>query len=101
MKRTKELVGTDLSFEIGYDAGGIGHYVTIAINGAFWDHREFGEDRAAAEAFFADPTAADRNQIARVEAADAARDAAMAPYRAMQYTRITTGRRVGAKPGAA
>jgi hypothetical protein len=99
MKRTKELAGSNLSFEIDYYS--IGWIVTININGQLWDHREYGEDQAAAEAFFADPTAADRKQAERMEALQRKREEDSIPYYAADFVRVSRGRRVGAKPTAA
>ena len=74
--------------------------VEVYLNGAFWDHRSFGTE-GEADAFVADPLAADRAKSEAKASRDEAREAEEAKYRAHSMARTSRGRRVAPKPGHA
>lgn len=92
MKRT--IPGTPFSLEAFQDSGIF--YVSIEIDGEFWDHREFSSE-AEQMAFFSDPFAREREAAARGEALARKRAIAEAPYYARDYVRVSTGRRIAPK----
>jgi hypothetical protein len=75
-------------------------YVEIYIGGQFWDHRQF-LTRDEAEAFRADPLSEDRKRSNLAHAHRIKRQIEEMKYRAFGYEKISTGRKIGRKPGAA
>jgi len=70
-------------------------------NNHFYDHREFLDDEAAARQYCIDPFYAIRAENKLKERRAKTEEAKLSTYYARDYVKISTGRRIGRKPGAA
>lgn len=75
-------------------------FAEIYLNGSLWDHKEF-VSLADAKAFTVDPLADDRAREKHATARAEALDAEWSLYRASCAERISRGRHIKGKPGAA
>lgn len=86
-------------FEFALDIANDGsQYVHIALNGEYYDSREFHSIGEARD-FFADPLREDRAKSVRTVEARQAAELASVPYYAADYEKPNYGRRIGRKPG--
>ncbi len=72
--------------------------VTISFAGNYWDCREFDKETEA-RLFMADPFGSIRAQNEKRENSRRKAEEAAIPYYAADYTKISYGKRYGAKPG--